>query len=180
MIGSARRRLCGPMVVAAVVAVCVAGCGSSTKTSTSPSSSSSSSSVPGPVLSTANAEGLGTVVVDDRGYTLYVFTSATQKNVPCSDASGCTKLWPSPPLPAGVGAAKAGSGLQASLLGTMKLSDGNTYPTYNGYLLYGYVGDSGPAQSHGQGIHSFGGVWYVINAAGVPVTTVAAAPTSSP
>ena len=48
----------------------------------------------------------------------------------------------------------------------MKLSDGETYPTYHGWLMYEYSGDSGPGQSNGQGIKSFGGTWYALNASG--------------
>jgi hypothetical protein len=73
-------------------------------------------------------------------------------------------------LPKGASAASAGSGIKASLLGTKKLS-GETYPTYNGWLMYEYSGDSGPGQAKGQGIKSFGGTWYVLNASGNPVTS---------
>ena len=52
----------------------------------------------------------------------------------------------------------------------MKLSNGETYPTYNGWLMYEYVGDADSAQSHGQGIQSFGGTWYAISPAGTPIT----------
>jgi predicted lipoprotein with Yx(FWY)xxD motif len=110
------------------------------------------------------------VVVDGRGRTVYLLTSGDHTNVPCDDASGCTKVWPHLPLPQGTSSAKAGNGLQASLLSTMKLSDGETYPTYNGWLMYEYVGDSGPGQAHGEGIQSFGGTWYAISPAGTPVT----------
>jgi predicted lipoprotein with Yx(FWY)xxD motif len=119
---------------------------------------------------TANVSGLGMVVVDGNGRTVYLLTSAAQKNVPCDDASGCTKVWPDLPLPDGTSGATAGPGLQQSLLGTMKLSDGQTYPTYGGYLMYEFTGDTGPAQSHGQGITSFGGTWYAITPAGAPLT----------
>src|SRR5262249_14596218 len=91
------------------------------------------------------------------------------KNVPCTDASGCTGLWPDLPLPDGTSAATAGNGVDASLLGTKKLSDGETYPTYNGYLIYEYAGDSAAGQANGQGLKSFGGTWYVLNASGQPV-----------
>ena len=110
------------------------------------------------------------VVVDGRGRTIYLLTSGDHTNVPCDDASGCTKVWPDLPLPQGTSAARAGSGIQASLLSTMKLSNGETYPTYNGWLMYEYVGDVGSAQSHGQGIQSFGGTWYAISPAGTPIT----------
>jgi hypothetical protein len=78
-----------------------------------------------------------------------------------------------------VSAAKAGSGVQASLLGTMKLSDGETYPTYNGWLMYEFSGDGGPGQGKGQGIKSFGGTWYALSPAGTPVTAGATAATSA-
>lgn len=62
----------------------------------------------------------------------------------------------------------AGTGVKASLLGTKKLSDGKTYPTYNGWLMYEYAGDPGPGQAKGQRIKSFSGTWYVLNASGTP------------
>ena len=124
---------------------------------------------PGTKFATANVSGLGTVLVDAKGRTVYILTNSGKKNAPCTDASGCTAVWPDLPLPDGTSAATAGMGANASLLSTMKESDGETYPTYNGYLLYEYTGDSGSGQANGQGIKSFGGTWYVLNAAGMPV-----------
>jgi predicted lipoprotein with Yx(FWY)xxD motif len=121
------------------------------------------------MFSAMNVQGVGMVLVDGRGRTVYLLTSGGHTNVPCDDASGCTKVWPDLPLPQGTSSAMAGSGLQASLLSTTKLSDGETYPTYNGWLMYEYVGDSGPGQANGQGIQSFGGTWYAISPAGTPV-----------
>jgi len=119
----------------------------------------------------SNVSGVGTVVVDGSGRTVYILTSTGTNNVPCTDASGCTGLWPALPLPGGISSVKAGTGLDASLLGTKKLSDGKTYPTYHGWLMYEYAGDSGQGQAKGQGIKSFGGTWYVLNASGKPVTS---------
>ena len=131
------------------------------------------------MFSTTKEAGLGSVLVDGRGRTVYVLTSPDQKNLPCDDASGCTKLWPDLPLPTGTTAATAGAGVQGSLLGTVKLSDGETYPTYNGWLMYEYTGDTGPAQSRGQGIQSFGGTWYALGASGGIVTSGASSTTST-
>jgi hypothetical protein len=64
--------------------------------------------------------------------------------------------------------ATAGTGVKASLLGTKTIA-GKTYPTYNGWLVYEYTGDSA-GQAKGQGIKSFGGTWYALNASGTPVT----------
>jgi predicted lipoprotein with Yx(FWY)xxD motif len=126
---------------------------------------------PATSFSTAKVSGVGTVVVDRKGRSVYILTSGDHTNVSCTAASGCTKVWPDLPLPDGVSAAKAGHGVQASLLGTKKLTDGKTYPTYNGWLMYEYTGDSGRGQANGQGIKSYGGTWHVLDASGNPVTS---------
>jgi hypothetical protein len=45
--------------------------------------------------------------------------------------------------------------------------------------MYEYVSDSGPGLAHGQGIQSFGGTWYAISPAGMPVSAGAAPAVSS-
>ncbi len=159
-------RLVKKLVIVAgslAAAVTLAGCGSS--------STNSAASNPGTMLGTANVAGLGNVVTDGRGRTIYILTSGDgHTNVACTDASGCTKVWPDLSLPEGVSAATAGSGIQAALLGTMKVGDEN-YPTYNGWLLYEYSADARSGQANGQGINSFGGTWYVLNPAGNPITS---------
>jgi predicted lipoprotein with Yx(FWY)xxD motif len=154
----------------AFLAVTLAACGggySAPKTTTTNSPGASKN--PGTSFSVANVSGVGKVLVDARHRTVYILTSNAKKNVPCTDASGCTAAWPDLPLPDGTSAATVGMGLDASLLGTMKESDGETYPTYNGYLLYEYTGDSGSGQANGQGLTSFGGTWYVLDSSGNPV-----------
>lgn len=167
-------------VAVPIAAVGLAACGSSSSGgsaavssggSSAPSTGGSSSSSPATSFTAANVAGLGKVVVDARGRTVYILTAPGKKNVPCTDSSGCTAVWPDLPLPSGTSAATAGSGLKASLLGTKKLSDGETYPTYNGYLLYEYASDSAPGQARGQGIKSFGGTWWVLSPAGTPITS---------
>jgi predicted lipoprotein with Yx(FWY)xxD motif len=159
--------LAGGAVAAAAL---LAGCGGGSNKPTTSTSSSGSPAKPGTSFSLASISGVGSVVADANGRTVYILTSGGHTNVPCTDASGCTKLWPDLPLPNGMSAAKAGTGLKSSLLGTKKLS-GETYPTYNGWLMYEYSGDSGPGQAKGEGIKSFGGTWYVLNASGNPVTS---------
>jgi len=153
------------------VAALLAGCGGgSVKPATTTTSSPGSAAKPSASFSTAKVSSEGTVVVDGRGRTVYILTSDGSTNAPCTDASGCTKLWLNLPLPNGTSAAKAGMGLNASLFATKKLS-GVTFPTYHGWLMYEYAGDSGAGQANGQGIKSFGGTWYVLNASGNPVTS---------
>jgi predicted lipoprotein with Yx(FWY)xxD motif len=165
--------------IAALVVVVVAGLAACSSSSKSASSGAGPTPTAGEMFSTANATGLGTVVVDAKGFTVYVLSADGQSNVTCDDASGCTKVWPDLPLPSGVTQANAGAGIQPNLLSTMKLSDGETYPTYKGWLMYEYSGDTGPAQSHGQGIQSFGGTWYAINASGMLVMTAGAGTSTS-
>jgi predicted lipoprotein with Yx(FWY)xxD motif len=105
--------------------------------------------------------------------------TGSQKNVPCDDPSGCTKVWPDLPLPDGTSSATAGPGIQASLLSTMKLSDGETYPTYGGYLMYEFTGDKGPGEGHGQGIKSFGGTWYALSPSGTPISSASSGGTTA-
>jgi predicted lipoprotein with Yx(FWY)xxD motif len=160
-------------IAAVAAAVLLAGCGSSygnkPAAASKPSTTTSSSSTdPATKFSIASVAGVGNAVVDGNGRTVYVLTSASTKNVPCTDGNGCTKIWPDLALPDGVSSAKAGSGLKASLLGT-KMTNGETYATYNGWLLYEYSGDSNPGDGNGQGIQSFGGTWYVLDASGNPV-----------
>ncbi len=153
----------------------LAACGDDSSTASSATdaaadTTASGASAPGSTFSVATVSGLGDVVVDGRGYTVYLLTSGAQKNVPCDDASGCTNAWPDLPLPEGTTAATAGAGLDASLLGTAKSDDGETYPTYGGYLMYEFSGDKGPGQAHGQGLQSFGGTWYALDATGTAIT----------
>jgi predicted lipoprotein with Yx(FWY)xxD motif len=156
----------GTLAVVALFAGCGGGSGSPATTQSSPGSAAN----PASKLSIANVSGVGPVVVAGNGRTVYVLTSGGHTNLPCTAASGCTKLWPTLPLPSTVSAATAGTGVKASLLGT-KTVGGKTYPTYNGWLIYEYTGDSGPGLAKGQGIKSFGGTWYALNASGTPVAS---------
>lgn len=160
-------------VGAVVAATALAGCGGGSKAPATSTGSSGSSAGKSTKFSLATVQGLGKVLVDGRGRTVYILTANGHSNVPCDDASGCTKAWPDLPLPKGTSKATAGMGINAALLATKKLSDGETYPTYNGWLMYEYTGDSGPGQANGQGIKSFGGTWYVLDASGNPVKSAA-------
>ncbi|MFL5796629.1 MAG: hypothetical protein ACJ77A_01695 [Actinomycetota bacterium] len=104
-----------------------------------------------------NVGGLGTVLVDSRGFTLYRLTGETSSNIQCSGS--CTTTWP--PLKAS-GTPEAGSGATGTVA-TVKRPDGITQVTYDGVPLYTFAGDSGPGQSNGEGIE---GVWFAVTAAG--------------
>ena len=177
-----RRVLYGSLALGA--AATVAACGSPSSSSTGAGSGSGSSAGTSPAaaitISAKSVPGVGTVLVNGQGQTLYMLTSEKGGKITCTDDNGCTKLWPDTELPKGMTAAKAGSGVQASLLRTVRAASGSLYVTYNHWPLYTYTGDSGPAAAHGQAITSFGGTWYVLDASGTPVTSAHAQSGSSP
>ena len=171
--------------LAAAAALALAACGKSTTTATTPSSSPSASASAAAsaaaaiTVATASVPGVGTVLVNGAGRTIYVLTSEAGGKLTCTDDNGCTKVWPDTELPAGKAAAIAGAGAQASQLGTVKSPDGKLYVTYAGYPLYTFSGDSGSGMAAGQGIVSYGGTWETVTPAGALVTAKSPAPTAS-
>ena len=170
---SGLRLLYGSLILGA--AATVAACGSSSSSGTGASSSHSAAASTSPsaavTISAKSVPGFGTVLVNGQGQTLYMLTSEKGGKITCSDDNGCTKVWPDTELPKGVTAATAGSGIQPSLLGTVKDASGSLYVTYHGWPLYTFSGDSGPGTVKGQGITNFGGTWYVLSTSGNPVTS---------
>jgi len=78
-------------------------------------------------------------------------------------AGACAAAWP---VDNSSGTPKAGSGVKASLLGTIKRSDNTPQVTYNHHPLYYYSGDSGVGQQNGQGLNAFGAAWFLVAPAG--------------
>src|SRR5277367_4971733 len=157
-------------------AVTVAACGSSSSGTAAGSPSSSStpagaSSAAAATISAKSVHGVGTVLVNGQGQTLYMLTSEKGGKITCTQTNGCTQAWPETLLANGATAATAGSGVRSSLLGTVKDASGNLEVTYNHWPLYTFSGDSGPGVAKGQALTSFGGTWYVLNGSGNPVTS---------
>lgn len=110
-------------------------------------------------ISTSQAEGVtGNFLVDDQGRTIYVYANDTQNSgtSACTDAQ-CTSEW----MPVVVIATPAaGTGVDATKLGTITRDDGTMQATYNGWPLYYYSGDMAPGDMSGQGM---GGAWFLIS-----------------
>ncbi len=155
-----RRRTTSIAVVGGLVAAVlfVAGCGggSSVYGGSKPAANSGSSAS----IKLAST-GLGKVLVDGQGRTLYLFEA--DKGAMSNCAGACANVWP--PL-ATAGKPTAGAGVDAAQLGTTKRADGSTEVTYNGHPLYTYAGDTAPGQTSGQAITGFGAEWYALSAAG--------------
>jgi len=157
-------------------AATVAACGSSSSSTAGGSPSSSApagaSSAAVVTISAKSVPGVGTVLVNGQGQTLYMLTSEKGGKITCTQANGCTQAWPETLLTNGAAAATVGGGgVQSSLLGTVKDASGKLEVTYNQWPLYTFSGDSGPGVAKGQGLTSFGGTWYVLNGSGNPVTS---------
>jgi predicted lipoprotein with Yx(FWY)xxD motif len=171
--------------VAAAAVLALAACGKPTiAAGPTPSSPPASPAADGSAeaaitVAATSVPGVGTVLVNGSGRTFYVLTSEAGGKITCTDDNGCTKVWPDTELPSGKTAALAGSGAQASRLGTVRSSDGKLYVTYAGYPLYTYSGDSAPGTAAGQGIVSFGGTWTAVTPAGTLVTAGSPSPTPS-
>jgi predicted lipoprotein with Yx(FWY)xxD motif len=112
--------------------------------------------------------GLGKVLVDSRGRTLYLFEKDKHGRSACYGA--CATYWPPATSPA---KPRAGKGVRASLLGVTKRSDGKRQVTYAGHPLYRYVGDTKAGQTSGEGLTDFGGAWDAVAASGRPVEQAA-------
>src|ERR1700742_1954507 len=82
--------------------------------------------------------GVGTVLVTDKDYALYMFQPDNHRAVTCTG----------PPLMLPDGAAlAAGPGVKQSLLSSAPDPAGGRVVTYAGWPLYGYTGDTGPDQA---------------------------------
>ena len=53
--------------------------------------------------------------------------------------------------------------------------DGTIQVVYNGHPLYYYKEDTAPNDIKGQGLNINGGLWYVVDPSGNPLTSLAAA-----
>lgn len=111
----------------------------------------------------ASSSSLGTIVVDGKGMTAYVF----DKDTPGSGSSACTgaclEEWP--PITASSDDPKV-DGVRAEV-GTIEGPDGTRQVTLEGMPLYTYAADSDAGDAQGQGK---GGVWWVVSPDGEKIT----------
>jgi predicted lipoprotein with Yx(FWY)xxD motif len=148
-------------VAALTVAACGGGGGGGATASTAPPKTASGQPV---TVGVANS-GLGKILVDSKGRTLYLFEKDSGTTSACSGA--CAGTWP--PLRAN-DKPTAGSGATASMLGTSMRSDGKPQVTYNGHPLYRYQSDQKPGDTNGQGLTAFGAAWFALSPTGTQVS----------
>ena len=155
-------------VVVVLLAVLLAGCGGgSTSSSGSSSAKPTTTSLPPVAKPPPNAEegtvfvslgsvaGLGQVLVDSEGHTLYAFSADGPAASSCEAA--CEKAWP--PLLVEQGEPYPSNGTSAARLSTLERADGARQVTYAGRPLYTFGGDKSPGEANGAGSTAFGGTW---------------------
>jgi predicted lipoprotein with Yx(FWY)xxD motif len=157
---AAHARTAGIAGVAAL-ALAVAGCGGGSGGAYGGSSGAPAATGSGAASVALAHTGLGTILADGKGRTLYLFEA--DKGTASTCAGACASEWPpltttDPPI--------AGHGVSASQLGTTKRGDGTTEVTYGGHPLYTFAGDGAPGQTTGEGSDDFGAEWHVLPAAG--------------
>ncbi|HWA53352.1 MAG TPA: hypothetical protein VG816_04190 [Solirubrobacterales bacterium] len=158
-------------VLALVSLLAIAGCGSSGNSSSSSgggpyggggetTSKQAASTTPseGAPITVGTAKGVGKVLVDSNGLTLYYFQKDQNGESTCYGP--CEKGWP--PLTT-EGAPQAGEGAMASKLGTTKRKDGTVQVTYNNWPLYTFVEDKKPGEDNGTDSKAFGASWYPLH-----------------
>jgi predicted lipoprotein with Yx(FWY)xxD motif len=111
--------------------------------------------------------GLGAVLTDGAGHTLYMFPPDAGSRASCTGP--CTGTWP--PLACRTSHPTAGGGVNGSVLATRPdPNSGARIVTYAGYPLYRYAGDTTAGTANGQGLFLDGGPWYALTPAGNPIT----------
>jgi predicted lipoprotein with Yx(FWY)xxD motif/Ca2+-binding RTX toxin-like protein len=108
--------------------------------------------------------GLGQILVDAHGKTLYLWAHDKHHKSTCY--GGCAVYWP--PLIT-KGKPRATGGTRKALLGTTRRRDGRMQVTYRGHPLYRFSGDTKPGDTSGEGLTDFGGRWDPVSAAGLAV-----------
>lgn len=157
-------------LLAAVAALMIAGCGGGSS-DTSGNAENASATIGGGTISATEIEGLGSVLVDSEGMTVYEYTPDSGTTSNCYGE--CETAWP--PVLA-EGKPTAGEGAMSSALGTTKRKDGATQVTYDGHPVYTFTGDSSPGEANGQELE---GTWFALDEAGAPVKGKPTAPAES-
>lgn len=173
-----------PALLVLPLALLAAACGSSSSSSSSSSSTAAStpatstpaSTSSSPMLSVRSLPGLGTVLVNAQGRTLYTFAPDHGKKVTC--VGQCAAVWP-PLAASSAQKPPVASGVRASLVGSDPNPSGGRVVTYAGWPLYLYTADPKAGTDNGQGINSAGGLWHVIAPTGSVVTAKPSSGSSS-
>ena len=162
-------------LLAVVGAIVIAGCGGGGSSSSSSGAAGGeakpTSSAGGGTISATEVSGLGSVLVDSEGVTVYEFTPDEGMTSVCYGECEAAR----PPVVAS-GKVTAGEGAMSADLGTTKRKDGTEQVTYKGHPLYTFVGDKAPGEANGQEAE---GTWFALDQGGTAVKGMASAAAAS-
>lgn len=110
--------------------------------------------------------GLGRVLVDGAGRTLYLYTPDRRGRSECYGI--CAVDWPPLLAPSGTGPLRLGRGVERTLVGTVRRRSGAEQLTYAGWPLYLYKFDDAPGEANGE--EEDMGLWQVLSPSGRAIT----------
>jgi predicted lipoprotein with Yx(FWY)xxD motif len=99
-------------------------------------------------------QGLGKILVNNAGMTVYIFTADHPNQATCS--GGCASVWPPLTVPQGT---KPVGGPGVKNLGTIG-SGKSRQVTWDKHPLYLYALDTGPGVVNGNGVKEGSFIWY--------------------
>jgi predicted lipoprotein with Yx(FWY)xxD motif len=108
-------------------------------------------------LAARPAPGLGTVVTDAGGFTLYRFDRDTPRPPASTCVAECATAWP--PVVVDPEGALNLEGVDRSAVGMVQRPDGTSQLTIGGWPVYRYAGDTAPGTTAGQGVD---GAWFAV------------------
>ncbi len=100
-------------------------------------------------MKSASAAGLGTVLVNAQGMTLYHLSAEGNGKFICTSPA-CVSIWHPVLVPAG------GTTGGVSSLTVVKRPDGTSQIAYKGEPLYTFASDTAPGEAKGQGLKDVG------------------------
>lgn len=170
-------------LVAGLTAVAAAGliAGCSSGNSAPPAAGGTQQGATGITVSSRQISGVGTVLTDQAGKTLYTPEQEAHGTIKCTGS--CLSFWF--PVTMAKGAMPHTAGALTGTLGSIERPDGGGLQlTYNGEPLYTFRLDTGPGQAHGNDFTDhFGGqtfLWHAATASGAaPATPAPGQPGSS-
>ena len=170
---SARIRITALTAGAAAALLALAACSSgggggiysTPGNSSSPSASSSASgAASGAAVLKTGSTTLGTVVVDGKGLTAYVFDKDTPNSGTSVCTGACAAQWPAIEATSDHPAVTGVSGTVGTITGV----DGKKQVTLDGRPLYTFAQDTSSGDVTGQG---FAGIWWVVGPDGTKMTS---------
>jgi len=117
----------------------------------------------GSVIGTSDSS-LGTIVVDGKGMTAYVFDKDSPGSGTSACSGECVEEWPA------ITTSSDHPGVDGvtGKVGTITGADGAKQVTLDGRPLYTFHDDEDPGDAEGQGAE--GGLWWVVSPAGAKIT----------